>query len=509
MTEEKREWTIVFDGAWAHIEGPDLPSAVEQRIKRRLSWTDSAVEYQNRMYKWSQQDARRYCYDEDNRRFMAGFVPDVYAVMRDNGYTPNTKSVEPPRNPNRTLDLPFEFWVHQVDIIKELIRATRGIAQAPTGSGKSYAAAGYIHQFPRALGILVTAPSRNLMHNLKRAIETITDEEVGIVSGDDGHHWKRITVGVINSLALHAEKYREQLNRVEVMVFDECHHAASSMYQTLSGFCPNAYRRAGLSATAYRATGDHIILRGVIGGHVKNIPPDVMANRGIIMHPRYITVPCDAPKQEYKGAIFTTSRFTGKQLVTYHTDNNKPNHLDVYKGAVVNNHDRNIMIANMIESHIVRCEKSGPMLVLVNRLDHGKLLRKIMKEKLGRDVPFISAKGRNKKEREETIKKMRNGQLRQLIASGILNEGEDIPILEFLIIASGGSSERIITQQVGRVIRTSPVKQRAIVIDFYDEEKYYLRTHSRKRIRTIEGLYPGSHQRLTYDEAIELIQDPS
>ena len=502
----ENEYTITFDAAFAEIEGPDLPEAVTQDIMRKLSWMDSGVEYSNQMNKWGKnEDPRRYCYDTDTRTFMSGFIADVYEILLKHNITPIMNPLGNCRNPQRILTLPDSFWVHQREVIAALIDKLRGIAQSPTGSGKSYCAAGYIKQFPTAARVIVTVPSQNLMFAMKNSIEAIVGEEVGTLDGDQGHHWRRITVGVINSLAAHAKRYAKYLDETELLIFDECHRAASAMYQTVSSFCRNAYRRVGLTATPYRNTGDQIVLRGVIGPTAKTVEPDVMVRESIILRPSYITIPCESPGGEYPGAKVKKSKFTNVDIVVYQTANGKPKPLDTYKRAIVENEKRNAMVAALLQVHNTS-EVGGPMLVLVKHIAHGEAIQGIMADTFGVDVPFIHGSG-SKRKRREILESIRGGHLRHLIASGVLNEGEDIPILEYLVLASGGSNPKNITQQIGRVIRTSPGKRWAVVFDFTDTEPYYQSGNSRRRVRIMEGLYPGCHTEMDLNKAIDLISN--
>jgi len=77
---------------------------------------------------------------------------------------------------------------------------------------------------------------------------------------------------------------------------------------------------------------------------------------------------------------------------------------------------------------------------------------------------------------------MQDGDLDVLVASKIFDQGIDIPQLDALILAGSGKSSARALQRIGRVIRNYPGKEKAIVVDFYDNCKF-LREHSKARLK--------------------------
>ena len=69
-------------------------------------------------------------------------------------------------------------------------------------------------------------------------------------------------------------------------------------------------------------------------------------------------------------------------------------------------------------------------------------------------------------ERQHIIKQFQNKQLQCLIAIKCLDEGIDIPTAEKAILLSNSSNPREYIQRIGRVLRQSETKKRAIIIDF-------------------------------------------
>jgi superfamily II DNA or RNA helicase len=152
-------------------------------------------------------------------------------------------------------------------------------------------------------------------------------------------------------------------------------------------------------------------------------------------------------------------------------------------------------------------DKGGLALILVERHSHGYILENMcLKEDISLD--FIHG-GTNLEYREESIRRFKSGETKCLIASKILNEGEDIPLLELVINAGGMSGERGIVQKTGRALRKdkTETKQRAIIVDFLDNEPYYLNSNSKKRMSKIEARHPGAAEIVGLEEVLERINE--
>ena len=96
------------------------------------------------------------------------------------------------------------------------------------------------------------------------------------------------------------------------------------------------------------------------------------------------------------------------------------------------------------------------------------------------NVDYLDGK-KTTKQRLDAIDSIKSGELDVLVASKIFDQGIDIPQLDALILAGSGKSSGRALQRIGRVIRGNEGKDKAIVVDFFDNAKY-LRDHSERRI---------------------------
>jgi DNA excision repair protein ERCC-3 len=490
---------LIFDAAQTKIEGAD--NNLRNVIKQELTWKDKSVSYLIKQRGMSWLDDTRCCYNVYEDKFPTGLLPrvvdllDSYKVEFD--YECLYDVVKP------TLwELPDWAFKHQREIVETALSYHRCLIQSPTASGKSWAAAFFVQQFPNER-ILITVPSLNLLANMTRTLEKTLEESIGQI-GDGKSKWERVTVGIINSLARHAEgKFKGELDAQQVLIIDESHAGASKSYQTISDACPNTGYRLGLSATNWRTDGADLVLEGVTGPKVLTIPESVMVDLNVIHAPKAFFISLRHDEKLYNGHFVNKDDFGGRFISYPYLPNCKPDPDEVYMEAVVRNATRNKLAIDVLVNFLNSKGRGGNALVIIERIEHGLILKELA-EKRGLDIQFIDGSTKGKK-RMEILDAFRSGDLDCLIASSILNEGEDLPKLELVINCAGRSNERINTQRDGRVLRIdrSGTKKRSIIVDFYDVEEHYLETHSRKRMHILNKRYEDAAHICTLEEVYD------
>jgi superfamily II DNA or RNA helicase len=322
-----------------------------------------------------------------------------------------------------------------------------------------------------------------LLYQMKDTIEKAYPElDVGMVG--DGHcNVQDVTVATIWSAAsafnqklilndndhthdsarknkkLNKELVRKMVRSAEMIIVDECQYAASNTVQFLHRESVSARHRFLFSGTPWRDSGDDILIEAVGGPKFYDLGATKLINEGWLVPPKIYFL--DVP----------TKRGIGK---TYQ---------EVYQNYIVENKERNDLIVKATKR---LAEDGRKTLILVTKVEHGKLLLDLLKN----DLRVSSLDGRNKTaDRLEAISEMRNGNLDVLIASKIFDQGIDIPELDALVLAGSGKSSARGLQRVGRVIRKGDGKKDAIVVDFYDKCKY-LREHSKAR-KKVYSTEPG------------------
>jgi len=313
------------------------------------------------------------------------------------------------------------------------------------------------------------------------------DEPIGQVGGGK-KQWERITVGIINSLAKHAkEDFKEQLAAIDILIGDECHTGATTMYQAISDACTGTFMRLGVSGTAYREDGSTIVLEGVFGPLALAIPEMEMINRGVSHKP--------------EGYFVRVPAVTGKKFTI---SNGKPEQREVYLAQICNNIYRNTLIVKVVKQYL-HYEHAAQVLILVSEIDeHGIPLQQLFSN-YGLDIPFVHSHV-PKKEREQIINDFSTHKFRVLLSSPALNIGVDFPSVGLNVIAGAGRGKIGITQKTGRCVRADQTgrKTRAIQVDFWDEEPYYYESQAKARMTHLNSLYPDSQKIVSADELLTI-----
>lgn len=140
--------------------------------------------------------------------------------------------------------------------------------------------------------------------------------------------------------------------------------------------------------------------------------------------------------------------------------------------GIVDNQARN-------NAAIAAATNDKPTLVLVNQVEHGRILS----DAIPGAVPCHSGMG--EKKRASTIEAFRAGQIRCLVATKMLEEGFDAPNAEVMVMVCGGKSARAVEQSTGRVLRAFAGKTHGVIHDFRDLYHPLPAKHARER----EALY--------------------
>lgn len=477
---------IEFDAAIAKVSNvkQEERNAVIA-VAQALTFVDKNIFYQNQKRpRHLQLNPNRCLFDHVTKSFPTGLLTKAVTQLYNLDIQPevinNISAVM-----HTPWSLPDSAWEHQRDIVDKALMYRRGIIKSPTGSGKTRSAGFLIRQFPKSR-VIFTVPTKDLLHSSAKAISEVIEEPVGKV-GDDLLDWKRVTVGIINSLANQAEKNPAQYEDVEVLLMDECHRAGSDYYVTVGNACKNTDVRLGLSATPWRGTGDDMVMEGVLGPIVLGISENVMIHLGVTTPIEYHFIECPDPNYKYAEAV-QQFKPNGEVYYTYPTPDGRPDQKEVYELALVNNPSRNELV---IKAAVSFLESSYPFpgAILVDRIEHGELLKEMLAKQGYPDIPFVQGKTKDRQSIYDAMGK----EYRLMIAtSGVIKEGIDIPCLGVGFNAGGGSTSGKLIQQIGRFCRGFPGKQKTIMIDILDQERFYLSRAAAKRLEAVEKTYPRS-----------------
>lgn len=412
---------------------------LEKELKR--------LEHQNRaLYK------KLVVYLYNKHTFPTGLLPRVKKTFEDRGikYALSDTRKKPvlgserlvPRNPLP----PLRYY--QKAAVRRLETAHRGVVVACTGSGKTLTIAKMIADL-RVKSLIIT-PSKAITDMMaktminyfgKGKVDKLTTKTVKI----------KKPINVCNIQALVKIPY-DKLQTIDAVFCDEHHHQGADTYLEVNlKHLKNTYYRFGFTATNFRAGGDDMALEAVLSETLYEYPSHQAIADGYLVKPEF-------------------------KIIENYNNVNSNNYQRVYKEGVVFNKDRNNLIVGTFNS----LSKKHSTLILVKQVEHGELLKELIPT-----AKFIHGQLKDSV-RDKIMEDFRKGKERLIIGTSILGEGVDLPIADVLIMANGGKSPIQVMQNVGRVLRIHPGKEKAIIYDFADIGAPWLEDHAKERQKIYE-----------------------
>lgn len=342
---------------------------------------------------------------------------------------------------------------YQADAVGRLARATQGTVVIPCGGGKTRVGLGAI----ASLGtpVLVLVHTLDLAEQWTREIADVLGQEAGLV-GDGTHRPAAITVAVVQALArMEGVALERFLGAFGLVILDEAHHVAASMFRDVVGRCPARYR-LGLTATPDRQDGLTPLLEWCFGPPLLAVSHETLVEAGVLRLPevRIIETAFTFP---YTGAHDYAPMLQ----------------------ALVQDEPRNALIAETVAAE---AREGRTCLVLSGRVDHCETLKAAI-DALGTSAVLLTG-GVAKTRRAEILAAARAGETRVLVATSLADEGLDLPRLSRVFLAYPGRARGRTLQRLGRLMRLHPEKTDAVLFDFVDRRVPILRRHhlDRKRL---------------------------
>jgi len=331
---------------------------------------------------------------------------------------------------------------YQIDAVNKLLNAKRGVAKMATNSGKTEVFAAIIKVLK--MKSVVVVHRKELLHQTATRLQERLGWEIGKI-GDGIWEPKDITVAMVQTLSKRNFQFKD--NRV--VIVDECHHVSSDQMMDVLFRIPGDYRY-GFSGTPlkYDVLSDMKLI-GATGDIIMDISNKYLMDAGYSAKPRVSVATIESISIEDWEASY----------------------VDAYNKCIVSNDERNKIISKIANS------STGTTLILVERIEHGKILHKMI-----RGSVFVNG-SLDSSYRQKVLKKMRKGGV--YIATPIFDEGIDVPSISSLIIACGGNSGNKLLQRLGRGLRKKAYDNVVKVYDFIDDTNIYLFRHSENRINTL------------------------
>lgn len=331
-----------------------------------------------------------------------------------------------------------------------------GVVVLPTAAGKT-------HIGIEAIGILkttalVVAPTIELVQQWRKRLEDAFHVKIGQIGGGI-KEIENISVATYDSAYLMAESLG---NRFKLLVADEVHHMASERYLEIGKMYASPYR-IGLTATFERVDMLHEDLEKYMGGKIFELGYDELSE--YLSNYEIIRIPVELEQEEEEEyernhEIFVSylrrHRITMKgpwdfqKFIMSSWNPEGREALTAWRKA------RKVAFNARVKKDIVRYvmnKHRGEKTLIFS--DDTESAYMISKEFLIPCITYLTPGP----ERKMYLDMFRNGEVRALTTSRVLDEGIDVPDASVGIVLSGSGSSRQFRQRLGRILRPSQGKR--------------------------------------------------
>ncbi len=316
---------------------------------------------------------------------------------------------------------------------KVAAKLRRIVLIAPTGSGKTVMGSEIIRScVARNNRIIFIAHRREL---IDQTVDKLVAFGIscGVVMASDARRDDFLPVQVCSVQTL--ARRMDRLPKADVVIVDECHHAASATWKSLI----EAYGDAvviGLTATPFRS--DKLGLKDLFEDYVVAATPSELIEEGSLV--RYDAAAYDAP--ELHEVSIVAGEFNQRELsVACNTD---------------------ILVGSAVSEYLAHAN-GRPAICFPVSLEHSNHLVNEFRQ-AGVSAEHIDFKTA-KPIRASALERFRRRELKVISSVGILTEGFDAPVAEVAILCRPTKSLALHLQMLGRVLRPAPGKDRALFHD--------------------------------------------
>jgi superfamily II DNA or RNA helicase len=454
---------IYYKNGFIYLKFKFLPQSVKEELRNKFSTTyyvsskEGLKERQLYFIKWD---------DKERAWIITPFkVADVIEFLQKKGYIVEVDpSVEKllEDKPSITVKDNITLFVFQKEALKKWIdNGCKGVIVIPTGGGKTFIGLKAISVVKKPTLILV--PTTELV---EQWIETIKNnlgvKDVGAIYSKR-KEIKQITVATYHSASKVIDKIKDKFGLV---IYDEVHHVPAKTFMD-TALSILAKRRLGLSATPNRSDKNEVLIFGSIGGIVyKATKKEINKEKKLLadLEAYIIRVPL-------------------KSKVEYNEQDNI-----IKKKMIAGTNPLKISVLLSLLSRFKKVK--GSIVVFTQYIDQAKkAYNEIVKSGIFKpdEVALLTSKT-TKRERNEIFNKLKNGKIKVLVVTTVLDEGVNVPDLKAAIVLSGTGSDRQLIQRIGRIIRNKEGKGSACLIDIVSkgtiEENF-----ARKRSDVIKDVF--------------------
>ena len=341
----------------------------------------------------------------------------------------------------------MELRDYQIDCLKAIedkqdSGISRQMVVLPTGAGKTVIFSELIKD--RNLKTLVIAHRIELLEQARDKLEiTAPKMSVGIFCGDEKCHDKQVTIASIQAAS--RPKALEILKNEDygLLIIDEAHHAAAKTYRTLIdelGFNENSSNKLLVGFTATPKRGDNVRLDNVFQEIIYHYTIRKLVHRGYLIKPHGIHV-----------KIGVDLRSVQQQMGDFKKESLR---------AIMSTDKARSIVVDTVKKYASKRRS----IVFGVDIQHAEDLKDDISA-AGFTCEAVHSKIPLDK-RRSILKDFAEGNLQFVTNPMILTEGFDCPVADCMINAAPTMNRSLYVQKAGRVLRLSPNKHDALLIDF-------------------------------------------
>lgn len=434
-------------------DNPKLLEALHDKYGFLVPGYNYTPQYKRRVW-----DGKKH-YFAKNGTFRTGIlsriINDLLTIGAENVGLNRTHKI-PDIIPLKTVKK-FNYYDYQKEAIQHVLNFNRAVIESPVGSGKTLIMAGIVASLaPRKMVILFK--EKGILKQTYDFFKTCGIESLGINSGE-GFIYGDIMLSTVQSI----EKILDtHLQEAEVLMIDEAHQfcKGETTIAAIEAF-PNAIFRIAFTATVPSEKNDihgRLTLEGAFGAVYSTRSTEDLIKDGKLAKPNIQIL-------EFKPTLSLEDEDLGYQ--------------QIYEKFIVNNEQRNQMIANIYE--LIKKSPKSKTLILVKNLEHLHKLKAL--------IPHAyTVEGKdNIEERYDIIQAfIKDDNHPVIIGTNVMQTGININEISHMINARGLEGEIPTIQGLGRGIRKAENKTEMHFYDFYDTVPY-LEKHSKSRIKHYEN----------------------
>jgi superfamily II DNA or RNA helicase len=360
------------------------------------------------------------------------------------------------------------------------IASRRGLVVLPTGAGKTHVALAAMARV--GVATLVLVPTLALLGQWIDRIREFHDGPIGVVGGGR-HELQPITACTFESALRHADAWGD---RFGLLVVDEAHHFAAGVRTEALEMCA-APARLGLTATPPHDAEGIARLHDLIGPVTCEWRTSDLTGRHLAALERVI-LRVDLSAQEREGYLGGHEPFALARRTFLRAHPGAP-WAELVRALAQGPEGRSLLAGHRRAMAIVggACAKlEAARRLLARHAEDRVLLFTADNEaayRLSREllVPAITC-DIGPAERASVFGRFREGRVRAIVSSRVMNEGIDVPEARVAIVLGGRLGAREHVQRVGRILRPARGKTallyEVIAADTFEDRQLVRRGHA-------------------------------